>query len=59
MSFKKFGVLLASLLVALAPWGQTLGSWESALTTSNLWPALGIVGGVILAWLSESPVRPR
>ena len=52
---KRFAVLIASWMVAIVPWGESLGSWDAALTTNNFFPFIGITGGVLLAWLGKSP----
>jgi hypothetical protein len=55
---RKLAVLLGSLMVAAAPWGMSLESLGAALEAPNLFALVGIVGGVLLAWLGDSPVRP-
>jgi hypothetical protein len=57
--FKGFLILFASWLVAIVPWGSSLSTWQDAITTGNLFPFLGITGGVILAWLGQSPIMAR
>jgi len=52
-------ILLASLAVALVPWFNALSTWGAALTTVNVGAFLGIVGGVLLAWLGKSPIPPK
>ena len=55
---KKFGVLAASLAVALVPYINSLESWPDAVTPVAIGALLGIVGGVVLAWYGESPNTP-
>ena len=55
--FKNFLVLIASIMVAVVPWGSTLETWGDAITVANIFPLLGIVGGVLLAWLGQSPLK--
>ena len=55
LDMKKALGLLAALLVAVGPWGATLGSLAEILQPGNLFPLAGIVGGVIGAWLAQSP----
>lgn len=54
-----FLVLAASLLVAVSPWMMSLESFETATTPANLGALAGIVGGVLLAWLGKSPLKPK
>lgn len=49
--------LLASEAVALVAWGSSLPNWDAALLTENFFPGLGIFGGVLLAWLGQSPIK--
>ena len=56
---KHFLVLVASIMVAVVPWGSSLNSWGDAVTVANIFPLLGIVGGVLLAWLGQSPIKRR
>lgn len=50
-------ILIASLLVALTPWFTLLDTWTAATTPGNIGALLGIIGGVILAWLGASPIK--
>jgi hypothetical protein len=50
-------VLVASIMVAVVPWGSALPSWEDAVSVEQTFPLLGIVGGVLLAWLGQSPIK--
>ena len=52
-------VLVASIMVAVVPWGSSLETWEDAVVVANIFPLLGIVGGVLLAWLGQSPIRKK
>ena len=52
-------ILIASLLVGLGPWIQSADTWGSLFSTSNLGPGIGIVGGVLLAWVGRSPQKPK
>lgn len=47
--------LLASLLVALSPSLALAEKWDVYTTPQGIAEPLGIVGGVLLAWLSRSP----
>ena len=51
--------LLGALLVAIGPWGASLGSLSEILHPANLFPLAGIVGGVIVAWVGQSPLRSK
>ncbi len=57
MSGKRWLTLFAALLVAVVPWGSTLPSWGDVLITTNFFPLLGIIGGVLTGWLSQSPIK--
>jgi hypothetical protein len=52
-------ILIASLLVALVPWFNALATWGAISTPVNVGAVLGIVGGVLLAWLGASPIPPK
>jgi hypothetical protein len=52
-------VLIASLLVALSGWGISFESWAETTRVSNVFALFGIVGGVLLAWLGTSPLKPN
>ena len=58
MSWRKVVTLMASLMIAIVPWLESLESWEHAFHTDSLVIALPIIGGVILAWLGSSPRFP-
>jgi len=58
MGWRKIVTLVASLMIALAPWLKTLESWESALSVGSIYVALPIVGGVLMAWMGSSPRFP-
>lgn len=49
-------VLMASLLIALGGWGATFNTWAEATRVGNVFGLLGIVGGVLLAWVGKSPI---
>lgn len=51
-------VLAASLFVALGGWGIGLNNWSQLCEVSNVFSLLGVIGGVVLAWLGKSPVKP-
>lgn len=50
-------VLIASLLVALGGWGATFTSWAEVCRVNNVFGLVGIIGGVLLAWLGASPLQ--
>lgn len=50
-------ILIASLLVALGSWGTTFSTWAEVTRVSNVFGLIGIVGGVVLAWLGTSPLK--
>ena len=58
MSWRKIATLIASLMIAIVPWLESLGSWSEALNVGSMTVALPIVGGVLLAWLGSSPRFP-
>ena len=54
-----YTVLAASLLIALASWGSGFDNWEQLKEIANVFSLLGVVGGVFLAWLGKSPIKPK
>jgi hypothetical protein len=58
MSWRKVATLVASLMIALAPWLESLEHWGEALSVQSMIVALPIIGGVVLAWLGSSPRFP-
>jgi len=52
-------VLVFSIIIALAPWGNSLSSWGDLIQIKVVFAALGIVAGVVLAWLGQSPLPPK
>jgi|WetSurMetagenome_2_1015567.scaffolds.fasta_scaffold159704_3 hypothetical protein len=52
-------ILIASLLVSLVPWFNALSTWGAMFTPVNVGAFFGIVGGVLLAWLGASPIKPK
>ena len=51
-------LFLGALLVAIGPWGfENVGVWSDLIMPGKMFSLLGIVGGVILAWLGQSPVK--
>ena len=49
-------LLFASLLMAVGGWGSSFQSWSEAAHPSHFFSLLGVVGGVILAWIGKSPI---
>lgn len=59
MSWRKITTLVASLMIAIVPWLESLESgWSEAFTVDSMAVMLPIVGGVLLAWLGSSPRFP-
>jgi hypothetical protein len=54
---KKVLLLFAAMAVAVVPWGSSLPSWQDALITTNFFPLVGILGGVLMSWLGQSPLK--
>lgn len=52
-------LLIGSLLVALVPWLMSLNAWCDAVNPGSVGILAGIIGGVLLAWIGESPLPPR
>ncbi len=48
-------VLIASLLASLGGWGASFTSWAQVAQPSNLFALVGIIAGVLLAWVGTSP----
>lgn len=55
----KIIILIASLMIALGPWLYELDTFGQIATPSGVGALLGIIGGVLLAWLGESPRKPK
>lgn len=51
-------VLIASLLVAIASWGSGFNNWAELKAIGNIFSLVGVIGGVVLAWLGQSPIKP-
>lgn len=49
-------LFLGGLLVALGGWGSSFQTWDQLLQVSNFFGLLAILGGVILAKFSQSPI---
>lgn len=58
MSWRKVVTLMASLMIAIVPWLESLESWDHAFHTDSMIVLLPIIGGVVLAWLGSSPRFP-
>ena len=56
---KKLCMLVASLMVALASWGSSFETWQEMYDPQNAWVGIGIIGGVLVAWLGQSPIKPK
>jgi hypothetical protein len=54
-----YTVLAASLPIALASWGSGFDNWQQLKEIANVFSLLGVVGGVFLAWLGKSPIKPK
>lgn len=52
-------VLVGSLLVALGGWGVAFQEWSDMCRLSSVFSLAGVVGGVLLAWIGKSPLRPK
>ncbi len=55
----KMVVLAGSLMLAVGGWMAALPSWGDLWHPGTLAALLSTVGGVILAWLGQSPIRPK
>lgn len=53
------GLFLAALLIAVGPWMEALETWEQVFNPENIGPLLGIVGGVVWAWLTKTPYKSK
>ena len=54
----KVWTLVASLMLAVGGWGATFQHWNEAWQVSNFFGLLAIIGGIMLAWLGQSPIKP-
>jgi membrane associated rhomboid family serine protease len=52
-------ILIASLLLALGGWDSSFQYWGQVFQVSNFLGLLAIVGGVLLAWVGKSPIKPE
>lgn len=63
MTWKNFVSLAAALLVALAGWAASLQepiqNWASLVEPKYAFALAGILGGVLLAWIGDSPLGRR
>lgn len=59
MNGKSIALLVVSVLMGVGGWCVTLDSWGVAFTPQNLAGLLTGVGGVIVAWLNDSPIKPK
>lgn len=55
---RRFGVLLASLAIALSPVIEQAEEWADLVTTAGAARVLMVSAGVLLAWMGESPRKP-
>lgn len=51
-------ILVCSLMIGIGPWTLAFDKWEEALLPQNVGALAGIVGGIVLAWLGASPIKP-
>lgn len=51
-------LLVASLVMALGGWMMTLKTWDAALLPLAMGGLLFNLGGVVVAWLGKSPIKP-
>lgn len=49
-------LFIGALLVAGAGWGSQFTTWAQLLQVQNVFGFLGVIGGVILAKFSQSPI---
>lgn len=52
-------LLPLSLCVAVGSWGYGLTTWEEALQVNKVCSLIGIFGGIALAWMGQSPIKPK
>jgi len=55
----KIIVLLASIGIAFFGWSSALPSWADGMTTGALSGLGSAICGIILAWIGQSPIKPR
>jgi hypothetical protein len=58
MDKKAIAILIGSILLGLGGWVQTLTVWSAAITTGGISGLFLILGGIILNWLNQSPIKP-
>ena len=51
--------LLCSTILALAPWSQSLPTTDAMFVHPNYWVGLCIIAGVLLAFIGQSPIKPK
>ena len=55
----KIVILAGSLMLTVGGWMAALGSWADLLQPGTIAALLSTVGGVVMAWLGQSPIRPK
>ncbi len=50
-------LFLGGLPVALGGWGTSFSNWGELLQVSNFFGLLAVIGGVIMAKYSQSPIQ--
>lgn len=45
-------------MIAIGPWTLALETWDDALLPQSVGVLAGIIGGVVIAWLGASPIKP-
>ena len=56
---KQFAILAGSLFIALGSTLSVASDWNEFTTPQGVASLVGVTGSVLLAWLGESPRKPR
>jgi hypothetical protein len=52
-------LLIASIIVGIGGWMVTLQTWQQATNPVPMGGLLMIIGGVLCAWLGQSPLKGK
>jgi uncharacterized membrane protein len=55
---KSISWLIGSLLIAVSSWFYGLDSWQS-ITPQSFSGLAGAIGGILIAWVGQSPIKPK
>lgn len=56
---KSYIWLIASIAIAFGGWAVNAASWAELLAVGMLPTFIAQIGSVLVAWLGESPLKPK